>query len=444
MLVEFTLSNWKSFRDEVTFSMLASRERQHGNRIYKSNRHKLRVLPIAAIFGGNASGKTNFVKALEFAKQFVVHGTRPNQSIPVEPFSLDPASREKPIQMVFELLIDDTIYQFGFSVTQHEVIDEELMIKSPASESSLYHRQGQQVCFGRKHKKDRLMDFVFQSTRPNELFLTKLMELNVHEFRHVFDWFDRNLQVITPDSQFGPIEELMDKHVPIFNSMNTILPLLDTNISRLDGSNISFDQFQQLAITDHEKDELDRLLSEGQAIRLLSTKSGDRFVVFRQNNKLFVKKLVTYHLASDGSEVKFDIAHESSGTQRMFDLVPAFLELSSRTSECLFVIDEIDRSLHPQLIAMLVEEYLDNQSNTTKSQLLFTTHNVLLIDQLLFRRDELWLTELDSAGSTDLFSLSEYKDIRYDKDIRKSYLDGRLGGTPHLMFRGTFGSIVEG
>jgi AAA15 family ATPase/GTPase len=142
---------------------------------------------------------------------------------------------------------------------------------------------------------------------------------------------------------------------------------------------------------------------------------------------------VTYHPNTDGSEAKFEMRHESDGSQRVIDLLPAFLELSARVSRKVCVIDEVDRSLHTLLTRRLLEAYLSKCSTETRSQLLLTTHDVLLMDQQLLRRDELWVTERDASGASTLLSFSEYKDVRYDKDIRKSYLQGRLGGIPRIL-----------
>jgi len=127
---------------------------------------------------------------------------------------------------------------------------------------------------------------------------------------------------------------------------------------------------------------------------------------------------------------------ESDGSQRIIDLLPAFLEIAGADSKRVYVIDEVDRSLHTLLTRQLLESYLSGCSQDSRAQLLFTTHDVLLMDQQLLRRDEMWITERDEAGVSSLMSFSEYKDVRYDKDIRKSYLQGRLGGIPRILLSG--------
>ena len=168
-------------------------------------------------------------------------------------------------------------------------------------------------------------------------------------------------------------------------------------------------------------------------VRLLTD---ERVVVTRKDGELVAKKLVTFHPKADGTEVKFEMRQESDGSQRVIDLLPAFLDLSNVASKKVYVIDEVDRSLHTLLTRKLLESYLSRCSAETRTQLLFTTHDALIMDQQLLRRDEMWVTERDLAGASNLFSFSEYKDVRYDKDIRKSYLQGRLGGVPRILLGG--------
>jgi hypothetical protein len=155
-------------------------------------------------------------------------------------------------------------------------------------------------------------------------------------------------------------------------------------------------------------------------------------VVTRKEGELIAWKLVTFHQKADGSEAKFELQQESDGSRRVIDLLPAFLELSAPSSKKVYIIDELDRSLHTLLTRSLLEGYLENCSQESRCQLLFTTHDVLLMDQHLFRRDEMWVAERNASGSSRLWSFSDYKDVRYDKDIRKSYLQGRLGGIPRM------------
>ena len=178
-------------------------------------------------------------------------------------------------------------------------------------------------------------------------------------------------------------------------------------------------------------------VKEGVAIRLTSEQD-ERFVFTRKNGELTAKKLVTYHPRADGTQAKFEIRQESDGSQRVIDLLPTFLELAAAGSKKVFVIDEVDRSLHTLLTRQLLQAYLASCSAETRTQLLLTTHDVLLMDQQLLRRDEMWVAERKHTGESTLSSFAEYKDVRYDKDIRKSYLQGRLGGIPRIILSSNF------
>ena len=425
MIISFSVENWMSFRDPITFSMVASRERQHGERVPKLGKYRTRVLPIVTIYGGNASGKTNFFKALSFARTLVVEGTRPDSLIPIETFLLDDEGRSRPSRFAFELLIDETIYDFSFVVTQEAVLEERLVKITSTSEKVLYDRRDGNLSFDKSLSKDPFFPFVFRGTRDNQLFLTNSVSQNIDDFKPVYDWFKDTLELVAPDSRFGPFELFFDEGQPLYTAMNQMLPWFDTGISRLGSEKIPF---ENIPLPEQLKTELQEGVKEGKSVRLMQ----ENIVITRRDGELIATRLVTFHPKSDGTEVRFEIHQESDGSQRVINLLPAFLELSEQASQKVYVIDEIDRSLHPLLIRKLLEMYLVSCSEETRTQLLLTTHNVMLMDQQLLRRDEMWAAERDESGVSSLFSFSEYKGVRYDKDIRKSYLQGRMGGIPRI------------
>ena len=430
MIISFSVENWMSFRDPTTFSMVASRERQHGERVPKLGKYQTRVLPIAAIYGGNASGKTNFFKALNFAKTLVIKGTRPDSLIPIETFRLDAEGRSRPSRFAFELLIDETIYDFSFAVSQKAVLEERLVKITSTSEKVLYDRRDGNLNFDTSLAGDMFLQFTFRGTRDNQLFLTNSVSQNIDNFKPIYDWFENTLVLVAPDSRFDLFEIFLDEGHPLYEAMNEMLPRLDTGISHFGSEEIPL---ENISIPEPLKTELQEEVKEGMAVRLMGDSLINRIVITRKAGELIAKRLVTFHPKSDGTEARFEIYQESDGSQRVIDLLPAFLELSAQVAQKVYVVDEIDRSLHPLLIRQLLDEYLSNCSTETRTQLLLTTHNVMLMDQQLLRRDEMWVTERDEAGVSSLFSFSEYKDVRYDKDIRKSYLQGRMGGIPHIV-----------
>ncbi len=429
MLVKFALENWMSFRDRVELSMVATSERQHGNRVPRIRKYRTRILPIAALYGGNASGKSNFFHALNFAQKLVVRGTETDGLIPVEPFRLDAKGEERPSRFYFELLIDETIYEFSFAVTRKEVVEEKLVAIGTARETVLYDRCDGKIRFDAALRNDEFLQFAFRGTRDNQLFLTNSVSQKVDRFRPVYDWFRDNLKLVGPDSWFSLVEQLVDSGHPLHSVMSEKLSELDTGIARLTEEEVPMDK---IPLPKSERTDLDEL-KEGETVTFRL--ANERFVVGRKAGALIGKKLVTLHSKADGTEVKFNLDQESDGTQRVIDLLPAFFYLSVKNAKSVFVVDEVDRSLHTLLIRRLLEAYLASCCTETRSQLLLTTHDVLLMDQELLRRDEMWVAERDPSGASKLFSFSNYKDVRYDKDIRKSYLQGRLGGIPRILLQ---------
>ena len=437
MIIRFSLENWMSFRDPVTFSMVASEERQHSDRVPELGQYKTRILPVAAIYGGNASGKSNFVAALGFAKRLVTRGPSLDNPINVRPFLLDADCSKRPSRFTFELLIDETVYRFGFAVTREAVIEEKLVRVTGTEEKTLYDRQGGKVALDDSLSDSEFLEFAFRGTQDNQLFLANAVSQKVEEhFRPIYDWFDVSLNVIMPSTHFERFDDLLDEKGSGHAAMNDVIKQLDAGITRLGSEEIEVDKF---SFPQDVKDRLEKDLKGGGVARLLGVLPGQEPVlVIRKGNKLVVPRLTACHPAADGGEVKFEMQMESDGTRRVIHLLPAFLGLSTKGSRLVFVVDEIDRSIHTLLMRKLLDAYLGSCSTDTRSQLLLTTHDALLMDQRLFRRDEMWVTERDADGASSLFSFSEYEGIDKDPDIRKSYLQGRLGGIPRILLGDSF------
>jgi len=431
MLLRFSIENWMSFQSKATFSLISTRERQHGERIPKVSKYNIGILPIAAVYGGNASGKTNLFKALDFVKKLVVTGTQLHTSMSVEPFKLGSKHQhDQPSRFEFELLIDENIYAFNFSIIRNRIVEEKLVKVLGSSEKILYHRENGEPNFDDSLKKDKPLEFAFKGTRDNQLFLTNSVSQKIENFKPIYDWFNDTLELIAPDSRFEAFEHFLNEDHHLYAKMNRLIPLLDTGIVHLRGEEIPF---ENLPIPKVLETKLKEELAEGVTVRLTAPSINERVIVTRKNGELISKKLVTDHLNADGIKIKFEMRQESDGSKRVIDLLPAFLEMSALNSKKVYVIDEVDRSLHTLLIRRLLEAYLSTCSAESRSQLLFTTHNVLMMDQDFLRRDEMWITERDSKGASSLLSFSEYKDVRNDKDLKKSYLQGRLGGIPHIL-----------
>lgn len=396
MLVQFSVSNWMSFAHKTEFNMIASSHLNHGKRIPVVEKYNTKILPIAAMYGGNASGKTNFVRALSFAKEFVVNFRQPYTLIPVKPFLLDANDiDENPTSFCFLLLINETMYEFSFSVTQKRVVEEKLIQIDKSVETLLYHRK-----IGMLELHDSLAEnkeyaqhplkYVFSVTRNNELFLTNSIFYRLDAFRPVYDWFKDNLVLLTADSGFDVLRNFLAEEEGNLERVNNLLNNLDTGITSIGPYG--------------PRD-----------------KSGNR-------------EIVTYHSKEGCKAVRFKMEQESYGAKRIIGLLPVFLDLDSINSKKVYVIDELDRNLHTNLLRHLLSNYLNNCSPESRCQLLFTAHDVLLMDQDMFRIDEIWLCKRNGiSGTSDLVSLSDFRAINPNTDIGKMYLQGRFGATPFIF-----------
>lgn len=437
MLLCFTVENWMSFREPVTFSMVAGRAQKHIERVPYFKKYKTKVLPIAAIYGGNASGKSNFFKAMSFAEHLILNGTMPGELIPVIPFLLDSMTVLQPSRFVFEMVISETVYEYSFSVTKKCIVEERLVKVDAIREKILYHRQNGGIVFDKSINKDTdFLNFIFRATRENQLFLTSSVFQNTKDFSCVYDWFKNTLKLIAPDARYVPFEQFYDEKNPLYHFVNDVLPALDTGISHLCIEKIPFENTpmsRSLGTRFQEN------VKEGATVEIVPDDNRNmRLAVTKKDGELIAKKLVAYHTGADGGDIKFEIHQESDGSLRVIDLLPAFIDASSKNANSVYVIDEIDRSLHTLLTRNLINAYLASCSAESRSQMLLTTHDVSLIDQHLLRRDEIWVAERDGTGNSTLIPFSSYKDVRYDKDIRKSYLQGRMGGVPKILLGNTF------
>jgi len=435
MLISFSVENYLSFKDRATFSMVASREKQHQERLGIIKSHKIKMLPMAAIYGGNASGKTNFCQALNFAKHLIVFGTRPDTRIPVEPFRLSQPHRGKPSGFIFEIHTGGKCYEYGFYLTPQQVEEEWLVEILKTTEKEIFRRKKDSISFRADLEKDQFMNFAFQGTRDNQLFLTNSVNQKVERFKALYEWFRDCLVLIAPDTRFESFDQFLKEDSPIYEYMNEALSRLDTGIAKIGGEDIPFDSIPMLPL--EVRSQIKETLVKDKPARIRLDTHGDRYVVQLKDDEIHAQKLVSFHLDSDNKEIKFDLKSESDGSLRLIDLLPAFLAMSQDGPAKTLVIDELDRSLHTLLTRQLLDSYLADCGPNTQSQLIITTHDVLLMEQDLMRRDEMWVAERDADGSSHLIAFSDYKEIRNDKDIRKSYLQGRLGGIPKILLGGS-------
>jgi AAA15 family ATPase/GTPase len=433
MLIRFRVKNFLSFKDEVEFSMIPGKTRNHTNHIISGgdSRHAVNLLRGAVIYGANASGKSNMIKAMDFARTLILEGTKTHQTIQTKPFKLDSKSLQNPSKFEFEIRTKGKDYLYGFELTPAQIVSEWLYELKLTTQELLFERQasdnGQiKVEFGNikfKSKKEKdFLDFVGMGTRPNQLFLTESMDKNINLFESVFRWFSSSLTIIFPETRF----RISEKNTKDIDLLSFYLERFDTGICGIELRTVSSDNKFP---TDFQKDIID-LLSKDEnkdhRISLTGSRGQRALLSLNETGEIISQELVFRHKMTDcHDEVAFDSDEESDGSIRLMDLIPVLYLGENR--EKVFVIDELDRSLHPKLCQQLLELFFERENSQT--QMIVTTHESNLLTFDLLRRDEIWFVEKDINGTTHIYSLEEFAP-RYDKDIQKGYLLGRFGAIP--------------
>lgn len=438
MLIDFSVENFRSFGEEQTLNLLAIKSQKgHEDHAIDIADSGERVLRVGVIYGANGAGKSNLVRAIEFAQRLIVRGVVRASRIATSGFRFS-SNPSQPSAFEFRYLVGDRIFVYGFEVTPDEVVEEWLSATNEhGRESDVFHRSRGDILIGDLKKFDAagatsetsLQALKELGTRPEQLLFSKIVDLGADRRGELLDsaaaWFTDCLTVVTPDSSFAPRLEHLACDDDFRRFAGQFLASVGTGVGglKVEQSEQSDDKLPKPLVEALQKagDEAVLVaLGPGMSLQL---KPGNPATVIRRN-------LVARHAVS-GSDFSLPFAEESEGTQRLLNLLPALYELRNRPK--VFVIDELDRSLHPQLSYEFLRFFVEACPGARR-QLIVTTHETHLLDVDLLRRDEIWFAEKDERQQTRLVSLADMN-VRNDLRLEKSYLHGRFGGVP--LIRGT-------
>jgi uncharacterized protein len=399
-MIEFSVGNYRSFKDVVTFSMVAAPIQNEDETIDLNNvfaiAKDISLLKSAAIYGANASGKSNLVRAIAFMRTFVLNsavGRRVKDPIDTEVYKLSKGVEIEPSYFEIIFALGTTRYRYGFEVDRHSVKSEWLYQILKTKEYELFSRDGKEIEISSKFSEGKEL---FKKTRANALFLSVVAQFDGHIATEVVDWFDKLVVILDLDDEIeyeGMTDEIMfedDRRRSLINLVKTL----------------------DLGIED---------------IQIVMTP-------FESIDGAFVHEVKTAHWQYDTDDNKlsleqFDLEEESDGTQKLYRLSGLLINLLEDGG--ILIVDELDARLHPLITCAIVRLFNSSKTNPNNAQLIFTTHDTNLLSCNLFRKDQVWFTEKNRYGATDLYSLVEYK-IPEQASFEQDYIAGKYGAVPFI------------
>lgn len=430
MLKRFSLENFSSFQIKNYLDLTADNTEIHANHICDFK--KVKILKSAIIYGANASGKSNLIKALHYAKDMVTLGLD-NMETYKKYFRLDKENINKPTTFEFELEIDNKFYSLGFSslLSEKKIVEEWLYEIGKKVPEKIYERINNEITIGKSIEKNKDIKKRFEiyiddmKNQSNQLFLSEISNKNL-DFKEVFiinsifNWFEEKLIILYPTSKFGGTASI-NNDKKLSEIFTKYLNKFDTGVVSLKLIN---EDFEKLRIDKSIKQAIEKLFLKEDVKSIPFPYNGDFLTIYKDEitNELKVDKLGLIH--NENIDEIFELSDESDGTRRLFDLIPLIEKFSI---DFTIVIDEFDRSLHPNLTKKFFELFYNLNKN--KTQLIVSTHESTLLDLQLVRRDEIWFVKKDKKGSSQTYPLNQFN-LRHDKKIDKDYLMGRFDAIP--------------
>jgi len=399
------------------------------------------ALKTSVIFGANASGKSNLVKAIDFGRRIVVNGQANGQIIDYQKFRLDTDAKDRDSRMEFEIQTAGKNFAYGFVFNPEEIVEEWLYeLPSKRTQKCIFERSGdkfelkQLYARNKRQEEQQFIGFVAKGTRSNQLFLTEMATRDVKknvtdidDILNVYEWFSLRLKVLYPGMEYkGMVKTGLLDNESLRKQYEEFMKYFGTGICGVRLENMNVNQFPEDIIRSIR--EMTSKDSRSTMMRLKNNNVQDTFLLSRKGDEVVVRKLLLEHLKNNGEPESFSTGDESDGTNRIVDIIPMLLDLLDGNN--VFVVDEIERSMHPNLTYQIFNLFLSAAKNIN-SQLIAATHESSLLNQKLLRLDEVWFVMKGKNGASRIYSLEDYN-VRYDKEIRRAYLQGRYKAIPQI------------
>lgn len=398
MILEFSVKNFLSFKEKVTFSMIANSNKELNDNYVEIGGNK--VLKSAAIYGANASGKSNLFEILARVVSMLrsSNSVDINAKLPLIPFKLDKGSVNKPSEFEIKFILDETRYVYGFIADKDKIYDEYLYYYPNGRETKIFDRTNINE-YSYTQKDEKILREIEAKNAQNKFFLATATNWNFDKTKAAYNFLTNGIGTCN--------------NLEILKNM--AYKMYETNSDYLKDFAIDFLQKADFNIEDYQ---ISKVEMPGELLanmpEFIAEKLKSYQVLFKHKN----------------SDNYLSIDEESLGTQMIFAFIP-FLADSLKNKKVL-IIDELDKSLHPFLVQYIVEIFNDVEINKNGSQLIFNTHDTNLLDLNILRRDQIWFTEKNKeTGESDLYSLSDFS-VRKQENVEKGYMLGRYGAVPFI------------
>jgi AAA15 family ATPase/GTPase len=436
MIIQLSIKNYRSFKDNSTLSFVATnydKDTREEENIILDEKYKLRFLKSAVVYGANAGGKSKFIEALIFMRQFVLSSSKDSQKgepIAVEPFRLNSETIKLGSEFEIIFTLNSERYRYGFEVNKGEIIAEWLFHKPKTKEIELFYRDYQDI--STKIPKANIL-IKEGLIRNNALFLSVLAQFNDKTAESILEWF-KAITAISGLQEEGYLHDTMQMTKDKVQKARILAFLKNADIG-IDDFKLKKHIYEEVAVKD---DDLKNAL-----------KGLDAYVK-RVAKEIGVEEMfsdvITFHKQFDEngtykSDIPFSLKEdESSGTRKFFALIGLILKTIDNGS--VLFVDELDSKLHPNLVCKIVSFFNSKKLNPNHAQLIFNTHDTNLLSSGLFRRDQIWFTQKDKYGATKLYSLADFKtdEVRKNEAFEDNYIRGKYGAVPFL---GDFEDIIH-
>ncbi len=417
MLIEFTVKNYRSIKEEQVFSMVKAKgdELEETNTFISDATIGTPLLRSAVIYGANAAGKSNLIRALMDMESIVRNSASKSQDgdlLQVTPFLFDDVTIDEPTEFEMVFISEGIKFQYGFAATENQILEEWLIAYPKTRPQRWFSR----VFDTNTNEYDyKFSDYLLgaksvwqNATRKNALFLSTAVQLNSEQLKPAFNWFKEKLRP-SNIAGWGPgfTASLCEKT----KTKNKILSFLQSADFDIHDIEIETEKFDPNSLPDDFPETLkEKLIKEMKGKEVIDIK--------------------TVHKTKSGKLIPLDFSDESDGTQKFFSFAGPWIDILEKGY--VLIIDELHDNLHPKMVKYLVNLFHDNKTNPNNAQLIFTTHETSILNQEVFRRDQIWFCEKNQSQETTVYPLTDFSPKKDRENLELGYLSGRYGALPFI------------